>query len=115
MGLRTYAGTTGLLGGAAWVIHYVVTQDAVWWAGLALLALACTAAGAALVSSSALVLRLFVAVAFPALVASVWWVVRDGAGDDQVVDAAAGGAAALTAVVALVTRSRSRGMAKASS
>jgi len=108
VGLRTYAGTTGLLGGAAWVVRYFVSQDAVWWAGLALLGLACAATGAALVSSSAVALRLFVAVAFPALAASVWWVIRDGAGDDVMVDAVFGGVAALAALGAL---SSSRGMA----
>jgi hypothetical protein len=108
VGLRTYAGTTGLLGGAAWVVRYFVSQDAVWWAGLALLGLACAATGAALVSSSAVALRLFVAVAFPALAASVWWVIRDGASDAVVVDAVFGGAAALAALGAL---SSSRGMA----
>lgn len=108
MGLRTYAGTTGLLGGAAWVVHYFATQDALWWAGLALLGLACMATGAALVSSSAIALRLFVAVAFPALIASVWWVVRDSAGDTDVVDAVSG---ALAALVSLAALSSSRGMA----
>jgi hypothetical protein len=104
--LRTYAGTTGLLGGAAWMVRYFVEQDAVWWAGLALLALACAAAGAGLVSSSAAALRVFVAVAFPALVASVWWVVRDGAGNTEVVDAVFG-----VAVAAVAALSTARGMA----
>lgn len=108
MGLRTYAGTTGLLGGVAWVVQYFATHDALWWAGLALLGLASMAAGAALVSSSAIALRAFVAVAFPALVASVWWVVRDGTSDAEVVDAVCGAAAALASLVAL---SSSRGMA----
>jgi hypothetical protein len=109
VGLRTYAGTTGLLGGAAWVVRYFVTQDGLWWAGLALMTLACAAAGAALVSSSAMALRGFVAVAFPALVGSVWWVVRDGASETEVVDAIFGAAVALVAAVALST---SRGMAE---
>lgn len=108
VGLRTYAGTTGLLGGAAWVVRYFVEQEALWWAGLALLALACATAGAALVSSSAMALRIFVAVAFPALVASVWWVIRDGGVDVHVVDAVFGGVAALAA---LGTLSTARGMA----
>jgi hypothetical protein len=108
VGLRTYAGTTGLLGGAAWVARYFVPEDAVWWAGLALLGLACAATGAALVSSSAIALRMFVAVAFPALAASVWWVVRDGTSDIEMVDAMFGAVAALAALGAL---SGSRGMA----
>jgi hypothetical protein len=108
VGLRSYAGTTGLLGGAAWVLHYFATQDALWWAGLALLGLASMAAGAGLVSKSAIALRLFVAVAFPALVASVWWVVRDGTSDTDVVDAVCGAVAALASLVALSSR---RGMA----
>jgi hypothetical protein len=107
VGLRTYAGTTGLLGGAAWVVRYFVDQEAVWWAGLALLALACAAAGAALVSSSAAALRVLVAVAFPALVASVWWVIRDGGADANAVDAAFGAVSALAGLGALST---SRGM-----
>ena len=107
MGLRRYAGTTGLLGGAAWVARYFVSQDALWWAGLALITLACTATGAALVSSSAMALRVFVAVAFPAFVGSVWWVVRDGASDTEVIDAGVGAVVALAALVALST---SRGM-----
>ena len=109
MGLRTYAGTTGLLGGAAWVVHSFWAQDALWWAGLALLGLACMATGATLVSSSAIALRLFVAIAFPALAASVWWVVRDGASDTDVVDAVCGAVAALASLAAL-SGSR-RGMA----
>ncbi len=108
MGARTYAGTTGLLGGAAWVARYFVTQDGLWWAGLALLTLACCSAGAALVSTSAPALRFFVALAFPALVASVWWVIRDGVSDTEAVDAAFGAGVALVALVALST---SRGMA----
>jgi hypothetical protein len=108
VGARTYAGTTGLLGGAAWVGRYFVEQDSLWWAGLALLTLACAAAGAALVSRSAVALRLFVGVAFPALVASVWWVFRDGASDTEAVDAIFGAGVALVALVALST---SRGMA----
>ncbi len=107
MSARTYAGTTGLLGGAAWVTRYFVVQDGLWWAGFALLTLACCATGAALVSSSAPALRAFVALAFPALVASVWWVVRDGVSDPEVVDAVFGAGVALVALVALST---SRGM-----
>ena len=106
MSLRTYAGTTGLLGGAAWVGRYFVTQDGLWWAGLALLTLACAATGAGLVSSSAMALRVFVAVAFPALVGSVWWVVRDGGADVHVVDAAFGAAVAVVAVIALAASPR---------
>ncbi len=105
MGIRSYAGTTGLLGGTAWVLCYFVTFDALWWAGLALLALACAAAGAGLVSSSAIALRVFVAVAFPALVCSVWWVLRDGS-DTEVVDALCGAVAALVSLNALSTSSR---------
>ncbi len=108
MGARTYAGTTGLLGGAAWTAHHFVAHDALWWAGLALLTLACGTAGATLVSTSAPALRGFVAVAVPALVASVWWVVRDGVSDAEAADAMFGAGLAL---VALVVLSRTWGMA----
>ena len=70
--------------------RYVVDQDGLWWAGVTLLLLSCAATGAGLVSSSAIALRLLVAVAFPALVGSVWWMVRDRAGDGQLIDALAG-------------------------
>jgi hypothetical protein len=108
--LRRYAGTTGLIGGVAWGLHYLVELDVLWWAGLALLTLACVAAGASVVSPSAPALRVFVALAVPALVGSVWWVLRDGVGSADAVDGLVGAAIALAAIPTLsAARADARG------
>lgn len=84
MDLRVPAATAGLLGGLCWVARWVadlVSGDPSWGpaayvAGLVLLGLALAGVGAGLVSSSATWLRVIVAIAFPALVWSVYSVVR---------------------------------------
>lgn len=84
MNLRVLASAAGLLGGLCWVARWVadlVSGDPAWGpaayvAGLVLLGLALAGVGAGLVSSSAAWLRVIVAVAFPALVWSVYAVVR---------------------------------------
>ncbi len=103
MTLRSVATAFGLVGGLCWVVRLFLDQDALGWAGLALLGVAAAAAGAALVSSSALPLRVFVAVAFPLLVWSVLEVVRD-TGSDRSVDGMFGAAAVVGALVAWLTR-----------
>lgn len=103
MSLRSVATACGLVGGLCWVVRALVDQDVLLWAGLALLGVAAAAAGAALVSSSAVPLRVLVAVAFPLLVWSVLELVRD-AGPDRSVDAAFGAAAVVVSVVAFLTR-----------
>ena len=88
MDLRVIAATAGLLGGLCWVARWVAdlaSGDPAWGpaayvAGLVLLGLALAGVGAGLVSSSATWLRVIVAVAFPALVWSVYAVVR---GEDE--------------------------------
>jgi hypothetical protein len=88
MSLRVFALVTGLLGGGCWVARWGADlagsaptwSDSVYWAGLGLLGLALACAGSALVSRSALWLRLIVAVALPLLVWSVYAVVK---GDDD--------------------------------
>ena len=66
--------------------------DALYWGGLALLALALIGFGTALVSKGAVWLRVIVGIAFPALVWSVVEVLRTG--DEALVDGAFGAVAA---------------------
>ncbi len=103
MSLRSVATAFGLVGGLCWVLRAFADQDVLGLVGFVLLGIACAAAGAALVSSSVVPLRLFVAVAFPLLVWSVLEVARD-AGTDRSIDAIFGVAAALAAIVAFLTR-----------
>jgi hypothetical protein len=103
MSLRSVATAFGLVGGLCWVIRFFSDQEVLAWAGLILLGIACAAAGAGLVRSSAVPLRLFVAVAFPALVWSVLELVRD-AGPDQSIDGGFGAAGVLAALVAFFRR-----------
>ena len=103
MTLRSVATAFGLVGGLCWVVRVFVDQDALGWAGFVLLGVAAAAAGAALVKSSALPLRVLVAVAFPLLVWSVLEVARD-AGSDRSVDGIFGAAAVVVSLVAWLTR-----------
>jgi hypothetical protein len=97
----------GVLGGLLLVVRHVGGADALRWPGLVLLAVALAGSGAALVSSSAVWLRVIVAVAFPVLVWSVVEVLHDS-GDDSLVDALVGAAVALASVVALARPGRAR-------
>ena len=99
--MRAAAAVAGLLGGLCWV--GAVWADALVWPGAALLALAVLAAGAGLVSRSAVWLRCIVAVCFLALVGSVLEVLRENVDEDLVL-AAAGGVAAVVAVLVLARR-----------
>jgi hypothetical protein len=101
--LRSVATAFGLVGGLCWVIRAFSDQEVLGPAGFALIGIACAAAGATLVSSSVVPLRLFVAVAFPLLVWSVLEVARDN-GTDRSVDAIFGAVTVLTALIAFVTR-----------
>lgn len=103
MTLRSVATAFGLVGGLCWVVRAFSDQEVLGPVGFAMLAIAGAAAGAALVSSSAPPLRVFVAVAFPLLVWSVLEVARD-AGTEQSVDGWFGAAAALVAMAAFLTR-----------
>ena len=103
MGLRSVATAFGLVGGLSWVLRYFIDQGILAWAGLILMGVACAAAGAALVKSSAVPLRLFVAGAFPALVWSVLELLRD-AGPDRSIDGGFGVAGVVVAVVAFLRR-----------
>lgn len=112
MSLRVLAAVVGVLGGGCWVARWAA-GDPVWggaahWAGLVLLALALAVVGAGLVSRSALWLRVIVAVAFPALVWSVYTVVR-GSGDAVGLDGVVGAVAVAWSVVVLGLALRSRG------
>jgi hypothetical protein len=88
MDLRSLAATAGLLGGLCWVARWVADLasgepawgPAAYVAGLVLLGLALAGVGAGLVSSSATWLRVIVAIALPALVWSVYSVVRGESG-----------------------------------
>jgi len=103
MTLRSVATAFGLVGGACWVVRLFLDQDVLGLAGFVLLGVGAAAAGAALVSSSAVPLRAFVAIAFPLLVWSVLEVVRD-TGSDRSVDGMFGAAAVVVASVAWLTR-----------
>jgi hypothetical protein len=103
MSLRSVATAFGLVGGLCWVVRAFSDHEVLAWAGFVLLGVAAAAAGAALVSSSVLPLRVFVAVAFPLLVWSVLELVRD-AGADASIDGGFGAAAVAVAVVAFLTR-----------
>jgi len=112
MSLRAVMVFCGAVGGLAWAARYVLdlagtTQgtlvDALYWGGLALLAIALVGFGMGLVSKSAMWLRLIVGVAFPALVWSVLEVLRTG--DEALVDGAFG---AVVVVIAVIEASRSR-------
>jgi hypothetical protein len=98
--MRT-AAAGGLLGGLCWV--GALWADALVWAGAVLLGLAVLGTGAALVSRSAMWLRVIVAVCFLALAASVVQVLRDNL-DEGIVLAAAGAVAVIVAALALSRR-----------
>lgn len=101
---RLLALAAGALGGLLWIARLVVDSPVLHWAGLALVAVALAFAGAGLVRSSALPLRLVVAIAFPLL---VWSVVEVGRPDDDAwYDAAWGLVALAVAGVAFVRRPR---------
>ncbi|GAA2137528.1 hypothetical protein GCM10009844_04660 [Nocardioides koreensis] len=113
MDLHTLARLAGLVGGLCWVARFVmdlggsgtgVVADGLYVVGAVLLAGALVAAGAGLVSTSAIWLRAIVAVAFPLLVWSVLEVLHEG-GNPRAVDGAFG---AVVAVVAAVQLTRSR-------
>jgi hypothetical protein len=103
MSLRSVATAFALVGGLCWVIRVFSDRDVLAWAGFVLLGVALAAAGAALVSSSAAPLRVFVAVAFPLLVWSVLEIAKD-AGSDRSVEGAFGAAGVVVALVAFFTR-----------
>jgi len=103
MTLRSVATAFGLVGGLCWAARAFSDQEVLEWAGFALLAVAAIAVGATLVKSSAMPLRIFVAIAFPLLALSVWAVARDAA-PDRAVDAVFGAVSVVAAVVAWLTR-----------
>ncbi len=96
--LRVVALTAGLLGGIAWVANLWVEQDAVSWAGLALLAVAVAAVGAELVRQPWL--QLISAVGSVALVVSVVEVLRAEV-DDRPLEGVVGAAATLAVALAV--------------
>ena len=107
MSLRVLSLIAGLLGGACWVARWAADlagstpswSDTIYWVGLGLLGVALACAGGALVSRSAVWLRVIVAVAFPLLVWSVYAVVK-GDSDAVTLDGVLG-AVAIVASVAL--------------
>lgn len=113
MNLRALAAIAGLLGALCWVARWVVTaaSDEPTWstpayvAGLALLGVALAGVGAGLVSSSAPWLRVLVAVAFPALVWSVYSVVK-GEGTAVTLDGVIGAVAVVLAIIGVVLERR---------
>jgi hypothetical protein len=113
IGVRRTAQLCGLVGGAAWVIRYVVDPGGgaaatLLWGGALLLTVALVSLGAELVKSDVLPLRLFVAVALPTLVWGVFLLLRDAVSDVELLDATFGGAVALLSAVGLVRRTPAR-------
>lgn len=108
------APAAGLSGGLCWVVPGladVLGSTPGWigtfhWVGLVLLGLALAAVGSGLVSRSAPWLRAIVALAFPLLVWSVYFMLR-GSGDDPAFDGAVGVLAVVLSVVAPVVSRRS--------
>lgn len=116
MGLRILAAVAGLLGGLCWAARWaadLASGESAWseqahLAGLVLLGLALAGVGAGLVSRSAPWLRVLVAIAFPALVWSVYSVVK-GDGTSVVLDGVIGACASvMSAVTLVVSRRRTR-------
>jgi hypothetical protein len=113
MDVRALGPVAGLLGGLCWVIRWVGDLaggaggwgDSFRWAGIGLLAIALAVVGAALVSRSAVWLRLLVAVAFPLLVGSLYSVVRGG-GDAVALEGVIGLLAVVLAAGSLVVSHR---------
>ena len=110
--MRTRVALAGLVGGLCWLGAFVLDTgsgggavDALTWAGLALLTVAVLGAGAGLVSRSATLLRVLVAVCFAALVWSVLEVLRDSV-DGLAVYAVFG---VIAVAVSLVVLARDRG------
>jgi hypothetical protein len=107
MNLRLIAFVAAVLGGLLWVARWLTDgsafSDGLYWAGLVAIAVALGVAGASLVRSSALPLRVLVAVAFPLLVWSVVSVFRPA--DPPLVDGLLGVVAVVVGGVGLA-RSR---------
>lgn len=77
MSLRLLAIAAALLGGLVWIVGWVNDGPAaLHWVGLALLGVATAGVGAGLVSSSAVPVRVVVALGFPLLVLSLVELVR---------------------------------------
>lgn len=103
---RRITRVSALVGGACWVVAYVLPGDGslhtgVLWAGAALLTIGLAGLGLMLVRSDVPALRLFVAVALPALVWGVFGVVHGSTGSRGLVDALSGAVAAVVAAVGL--------------
>jgi hypothetical protein len=86
--LPVFARLTGLLGGVCWALRALLDSaapswliDALHWGGLALIAVSLVGLGAGLVSSSAVWLRVIVAICVPLLVWSVLEALREGLSD----------------------------------
>jgi len=93
--LRRSAQLAGLAGGLAWVFAFFLAdggalERAVLWLGAVLLTTALVALGLLLVRSDVLALRVFVALALPALVWGVFGIVHQSTTDPELVDAAFG-------------------------
>ena len=115
MSISVWARIAGLLGGLCWVGRAVADQldsstamiDALHWGGLALIAIALVGLGAELVSSSALWLRILVALCVPLLIWSVLEALR-GEFADRWVECGFGALLALYCGAGLLTTHRPR-------
>ncbi|GAA2127256.1 hypothetical protein [Nocardioides bigeumensis] len=107
--LRLLACLAALAGGVVLAVARLLdgTLEALYWVGLALVAVALAGAGAGLVKSGAGWLRIVVGAAFPAMVLSVYSAVRPA--DPDLVDLASGVVAVVLGVVFLVRPLRSSG------
>jgi hypothetical protein len=105
--LRLLACLTALAGGSVLAVARLVAgvPDALFWVGLALIAVALAGAGAGLVKSGAGWLRIVVGLAFPALVLSLYSAFRPA--DPEIVDVVAGVVAVVLGLGFLVRAPRS--------
>lgn len=100
----------GLVGGLLWVVKYLLPDPeggigtVLLWVGAVLLTVALFGLGMLLVKSGFLALRLFVALALPALVWGVFALVRSPASDQPLVDAVFGAGVGVISVVGLMRR-----------
>jgi hypothetical protein len=107
LGLRRAAQLAGLAGGIAWVLALVLpdggsVERVVLWVGAVLLTAALIGLGLLLVRSDVPALRLFVALACPALVWGVFGIVHGSLPDPDVVDAVFGAVVGLVCLARLV-------------
>jgi hypothetical protein len=113
--LRRLTQIAGLVGGVVWVLAYFLPDDGaaettLLTVGAVLLTIALCGLGLLLVRSDFLALRIFVAIAVPVLVWSVFGIVHQSLSDPELVDGVFG---AIVAVVSAVRLGHQGGASRA--